>query len=350
MPDAPAPEAPARSRRRLTVAAGVVLALAAVGAVAATATRDRQPAAAAPDHRQVTYLTSFGMFGRDAYAVVADERGFFAQENITVKITPGTGGENIRALAAGKAQFAAADFINLVQQSGQGGDVAAVAVIQHRSLAALMTTADSGITAPADLEGRTLAVTPGSAVGVLWPAYARLAGIDADRVTVVNGAPQVLPSLLGDGRADAIGQFVVGAPTVQVAAGQDVNVLPMSDVMGDLYGITLATTRDLIADDPELVAGFRRALLRGLLWSLDNPAAAGDILHRRYPTASAESAAAELELMDPYIDRQQLGAFSGPRVARAIALATSAGILDHVSGPPPTPADLVAFDLAGTGE
>jgi hypothetical protein len=55
---------------------------------------------------EVTYLTAFGSFGREGYAYVAQEKGFFAKCKIRVDIQPGQGvSSNLQSLASGKAQF-----------------------------------------------------------------------------------------------------------------------------------------------------------------------------------------------------------------------------------------------------
>src|SRR5882757_7638640 len=41
----------------------------------------------APD--KVTYITGFGTFGREAYAYVAQDKGYFSDAGVTVTIQPG---------------------------------------------------------------------------------------------------------------------------------------------------------------------------------------------------------------------------------------------------------------------
>ncbi|ROT32043.1 ABC transporter substrate-binding protein [Micromonospora sp. HM5-17] len=279
---------------------------------------------------KITYLTSFGNFGRDAYAWVAKEKGYFKEAGFDVDIKPGNAtSENLKMISTGQAMFSPLDLtgILLAKGQGQGQDIVAVAGIQQRTMTAIMSLEGNGITRPADLEGKTLADSPSSVVRNLFPTYAKLAGIDASKVKWVNGTPQTLIGTLAGGGVDAIGQFVVGRPTVEAAAkGRKAVVLPYSDIMKDLYGNVLVTSRKLATEKPEMVKRFVAALIKGLEYSIANPKEAGEILHKNVPAAAAEPAAAELELMAAYVSSDiGVGAIDMARVARSIALLQAAG-------------------------
>lgn len=307
-----------------------------------TATGPAEPA-------EVVYQTSFGTFGRDAYAYVAEEQGYFSDAGLEVTIEPGSGSVDVMKLvASGQSQFGVADFSALaITRANEQLPVKAVAAIQQRSLAAIMALAGSGVSDPADLEGRTVGDTPGSTVGVMFPAYANAAGIDADRVEFVPGNPQALPQLLAEEQVDAIGQFVVGESLVEeVAQGREVTVLPYGDVLPDLYGIVLLTSDSLAESDPELVRRFSEALLRGLEYTIDNPAEAAEILQSHEPTTDVAVATAEIEAMAPYVapDRSRLGDIDEDRVARVIEM------MGPAVGAAATPGDLIATDLVPAEE
>ncbi len=298
---------------------------------------------------KVTYLTSFGTFGRDAYAYVAKDKGFFEEAGLDVDVKPGAGtGENLKSIASGKAQFAPVDFTGALLQFGGGKakDFTAVAAIQQRTLTAIITLEGNGITSPKDLEGKKIADAPGSVVQMLFPTYAKLAGVDDKQVQWVNAPPPTLPGTLASGGAQAIGQFVVGKPTIEAAAnGKKAVVLPYSDHLTDLYGNALVTSAKLAKDDPDLVRRFTAALMKGLQYSIDNPKETGDILVKNQPTQKAAPAAAEVELMASYVKSDgagaPVGALDSQRVARSIAILQGAGAIPAGI----TPDQMVSFDL-----
>ena len=339
--------------RRLTrtvAAAALATALALVaGCSSGSDKSDDAKSAGAAGLEKVTYLTSFGNFGRDSYAWVAKEKGFFSDAGFDVDIKPGQGtGAVIQTVVGGQADFGPIDLTGGLLQlgNGQAKDFVAVAAIQQRTMAAIVTVEGKNIATPKDLEGKKLADTPTSVVRMLFPTYAKLAGIDASKVTWVNGDAQGLIGLLGSGAVDGIGQFVVGQPTVEAVAKKKPVVLPYSNVMQDLYGNVLITSSKIAKEKPEMVKRFTAALLKGLEYALAHPDEAGEILKKNVPAANPAASAAELQLMAAYVRSSNsgtaIGTLDSGRVAKSIALLQGAGALKQNL----TPDQIIDFNLA----
>ena len=152
----------------------------------------------------MTYLTSFGNFGRDSYAWVAKDKGFFKEAGFDVEIKAGQGtGAVIQTIVGGQADFGPIDLTGGLLQVGNGAAKDFVAVgrdpAAHHGRHRLASRARASAT-PKDLEGKKLADTPGSVVRNLFPTYARLAGVDDNKVTWVNGEAQTLMGTLASGR------------------------------------------------------------------------------------------------------------------------------------------------------
>jgi NitT/TauT family transport system substrate-binding protein len=281
---------------------------------------------------KVTYLTSFNTFGRDAYAYVAQEKGYFRDARLDVTINPGAATvEVLKLVASGRADFGVGDFTtSVITVAKEKLPVTAVAMVHQKSLSAIVTLADRGIARPADLAGKRIGDQPGSTNQVMFPVYAKAAGIDPATVEFVPAAPPALPQLLVSGQVDGIGQFVVGTPLIEKAAqGRKAAVLPYGDVLPDLYGNALVTTKDLPAKNPDLVARFKDALLKGLQYSIDHPEETGQILRKYQPTQDPGVAAAEVTLMGPAV-RPTSGALGGIdelRVQKTIQLLTEANAI-----------------------
>lgn len=297
------------------------------------------------DLDKVTYLTSFSTFGRDAYAYVAQEQGFFEEAGIDVEIRPGSGTVDVlKLVASGQADFGAGDFTTTtITIANEDLPVTVVGAVHQSSLSAIMALQSSGIAAPADLEGRTIGDQPGSTNQVMFPVYAEAAGIDESQVTFVPGQPPQLPTLLASGQVDAIGQFVVGQGTIEKAAGEPAVVLPFSDVLPDLYGNALAANDEVVSSDPDLVRRFSEALFRGLAYSVSHPEETGQILVGEQPAENAEIAAAEVDLMAPAVGPEgQVGTMDRQRVQGTIDILVEAGAIEAGL----TPDDVVDFELA----
>ncbi|MER7269640.1 ABC transporter substrate-binding protein [Micromonospora carbonacea] len=297
---------------------------------------------------KVTYLTSFGNFGRDSYAWVAKEKGFFKEAGFDVEIKPGQGtGAVIQTIVGGQADFGPIDLTGGLLQlgNGQAKDFVAVAAIQQRTMAAIVTVEGKNIASPKDLEGKKLADAPASVVRNLFPTYARLAGVDVNKVTWVNGEAQTLMGTLASGSVDGIGQFVVGQPTVEAVTKKKAVLLPYSNVMQDLYGNVLITSSKIAKEKPEMVKRFTAALMKGLEYSLANPQEAAELLKKNVDATNPAAAAAELQLMAGYVRSNnsgtKIGTLDSGRVAKSIAILQGAGSLKQNL----TPDQIIDFSL-----
>lgn len=252
---------------------------------------------------KIKYSTSFGTLGREAYAYVALEKGFFRDAGFDVSITPGSGTVNVATLvSSGQVDYGPGDFTAMVLARANGGlPVKCVANIQQSTLAAYLARRDSGINTWKDFEGKTLGAPPGATGAVLFPYTAKKAGVDASKVTFVPTTPQTGPGLLAAKKIDIYEQFVVGMPTVRAAIGGDaLRTFPVASVVPGLMGNCLMVSDTKLKSNPAEVRRFTAALLKGLSWSLDNPGQAGAILQKHVPLADYALAATELRLMKRY--------------------------------------------------
>jgi len=317
-------------KNSLTTSAAVAVALLAIAACGSTSSADS--GSSGKETTSVSYLTGFNTFGRDAYAYVAKEKGYFADEGLEVDINPGTGTVDVlKLVAGGRADFGVGDFSTMVVTIPQENlPVRVVAAIHQKSLAAIVTLEKNGIAEPKDLEGKTIGDQPGSTNEVIFPVYAKEAGVDASKVKFVPSAPPALPQLLASGRVDAVGQFVVARGLIESAAkGQKAVFLPYGDVLPDLYGNALVASADILKKNPKVVESFRRALLKGLQYSIEHPEETGTILAKYQPTQNPQVAAGEVTAMAPYVsaDSKVDGAFDQSRVAKVIDILSAGGVV-----------------------
>ncbi|MFI5891059.1 ABC transporter substrate-binding protein [Actinoplanes sp. NPDC051513] len=306
-------------RHRVAAALAVVLIVGGCGA-------DKQAVAEPPDN--VTYATGFGAVGRDAFIWVAQEKGYFRNANIEIDIQKGAGNvPNLTMLKSGQAQFAAMDFSGAEVLAGTGKftDWRAVAAVHQQTLVSIMTTADTGITKPADLTGKTIATAKGSVSELLFPAYAKLAGFDASSVKIQGTQPTALNGLMAKRQVDAISTFLLSEKALASASKKPVTVMPYSDYLKNLYGNVIVTRASLLTTDRDLVRRFTDAALKGLQYSLEHPDEAAAILNKAEPTAAIPAAVGEIQAMKPY--SEPLGKLNQQRVVDGIAELTSAGLM-----------------------
>jgi NitT/TauT family transport system substrate-binding protein len=336
-------------RFRARVGAILVTALAVVLSGCSGTSGDNKAGGANSGPDKVTYLTAFGAGGRDAFAWVAQEKGYFKEADLDVTIQLGAAtGENLKAIAAGQAQFANLDLVGAWILAGRGEykDFRTIEVIHQSTLVSIIALDGGGIAAPKDLEGKKIGAATGSVNQLLFPAYAKLAGIDAAKVTWVNQAPASLPALLASKQVDALSTFLIGQKGIEKAAGgKKAIVLPYSEFLSDLVGNGIITTSKIAKENPDLAGRFRDATLKALKYTIEHPEEAAQILKKAQPASDVTAAVGEITLMTPYMtssgSNTPLGSINEQRVARAIAILQGGGLIP--SGL--TPEQVVDFNI-----
>ena len=246
----------------------------------------------------IIFITDFGFNGRHAYYYVALERGYYRQAGLDVSFVRGNGSADaIRKVGAGAAQIGFADAGSLVlARANDGVPVRMVAVVYAAPPHAIYAIEDGPIRRPQDLVGRRIADSAGSANAVLFGAYAKAAGFDPSRVTWQVAESAALPALLATGRAEAVGQFIVGEPLLAAAVAPKKLVrLAYRDVGLDYYGNGIIASEELIAKEPDMVRRFVAATLRGMADAFADPGMAGQTIGRYQQQIKPEIGAAEIE-------------------------------------------------------
>lgn len=332
-----------RSSRVLAALLATCVAVVASGCSSSDKDGDKAAASGGTTTTKVTYVTAFGAVGRDAFVWVAAEKGYFKDAGIEVEIQKGAGNvQNLTMLKSDQAQFAALDYTGAVIQAGTGKfkEWKAVAAVHQQTLVSVMTTADTGIKTPADLKGKTLAAGAGSVSQLLFPAYAKLAGIDPATVKIQGAQPTALNGLMAQRKVDGLSTFLLSKKALETASKKEVVVLPYSTYLGDLYGNAIITKPSLISSNPDLVKRFTTAALKGLQYSIDHPDEAAAILNKAEPTSAVPAAIGEIQAMKPYVSPPggaPIGSLDQNRVAKSIAILQAAGLM---------PAGLTPTDVA----
>ncbi len=207
------------------------------------------------------------------YAGVA--QGFYREAGIELTIERGFGSsDTVTKVATNVAQFGIADIAAVMAGRVRAQTpVRAIAAIYTRPPHSIFVLEGSGINGFKDLEGRSLAGAPGSAVRVFLPLVMRNAGVDMNRVRLINAEPATMGPLLITGQADAVTGFLTNKPrfdTMAAERNRQVRVLQFAEAL-QIYGNALIATEATINGSPELVRRFTAATVRALEFARDNP-------------------------------------------------------------------------------
>ena len=153
------------------------------------------------------------------------------------------------------------------------------------------------IKTPKDLEGKSIALTPGSAQFQQWPAFAKGCGVDASKVRVVSIDPAGTPPALIAGQVPAIAGFAQGqVPTVEIRGNKKTRVFWYADCGVDAVSNGIVVHNDLIKEDPALIKAFVAASLKGFLYGRQHPDEMVAIAKKFSPTIEPAVTLREAEL------------------------------------------------------
>jgi NitT/TauT family transport system substrate-binding protein len=276
----------------------------------------------------VSVITDFGFNGRHAYFFVAVENGHYKDAGLEVKILRGQGSvDAIRQVGAGNAVFGFADAGSLVLSRGNDQiPVKLIASVYARPPQAIFCREDAGIKVPKDLEGRSIANPAGGSIPDLFPAYAKAAGVDKDKVKWVVASSDSLPALLAANRTPCVGQFIVGEPLLRAHAPTKLVRFAYGDVGLNYYGNGLIAKESTISSSPELVRRFVDATVKGMKDAFARPQEAGAIMHKHHPQVDAAIAQGETERVAELarVEGQPLGVIDPKRIDATLEVVNGA--------------------------
>jgi len=205
---------------------------------------------------------------------MAEREGYYAEQGLVTELRPAFSAEGsitdaVDAVITGKADFGIASNDSLMKLQAAGAPVVAIAAIYQRSPNALMSLAESNITRPEDLKGKTITVSGTSRIYYL-NSLLHNAGIDLADLNIVDRTDFSTDELTS-GKVDALDTFITNEPAVLEEEGYAYNLIIYADYGVDGYVNVIFASQDTINKRPELVEAFLRATLKGYQAAVDDP-------------------------------------------------------------------------------
>ena len=269
-----------RSWRLLLAGAG--LGLAAVAAWSAAT-----PGAVAQD--KVTFRMNWYWGGIHAPFALAKERGYFEKAGVNVEILEGRGSATTVQLVGTKSDtFGWADGVSLTQNAVKGVPVKAVATILNILPYAVVSLEETNIRTVKDLEGKTLAITPGDGLTQTWPAVVAANKLNADSIKLIHMDPKAKIPAVTEKQAHALLGGADDQPINMEVKGFKTRVLKFSELGVPSVGFTVFAHQDTIKERPDLVRKVVAASVKGFEDAVKDPEAAVTALMKLAPLADRE--------------------------------------------------------------
>jgi NitT/TauT family transport system substrate-binding protein len=225
---------------------------------------------------KVTLRTNWLFYGSHSIFFLGIDRGYYEDEGIDLVVKQGNGSSNAVRLVANKdSDFAYGSSATMMNLAAQGAPVISVAVIDAQGTEAILVRPDAGVKDIKDLEGKKIMTTAGAGVNTFFPVVVENAGLDMDKIELVNVAEGALVTSYLQNLAPAILGGIDDKPAEIVANGGEPPVIfPYSDYGVYQPGYSIVANKDMVAENPDLVGRFVRATLKAAQAAKDEPDAA----------------------------------------------------------------------------
>ena len=269
--------------------------------------------------------------GPAAPFAVALEKGYFKAEGLDVTIDPAAGSrEPVTRVASGAYDMGFGDINTLVRFRNENPEsgIKAVMMVYDRPPFAIIGRKSRGITKDiTSLAGKKFGAPAGDAAYAQWPIFKAVNKIDDATMKFENVGFPVREPMLAQGELDAVFGFSMSSYInlkSRGVPGEDIVMLLMSDYGVELYGNAIIVSPKLAAEKPEAVAGFLRALVKGVADAVKEPSAAVDAVIKRNDVAKKEvelerlRMVLEQNIMTPWVKANGFGGIDRERFEKAL--------------------------------
>ncbi len=189
----------------------------------------------------------------------AKAQGWYEKAGIdlTIEVGKGSGVSSLK-VGSGGSPFGIADLATMLVAKSKGADVVALMSIYANTGQTFYWLKSYGVNGAKDFPGHKIGNPPGDASRVMWPAFAKAAGIAPDAVTFVNVGPTAKIAALKSHTVDIISDFYNEHDLKVIEFGSDLGFVNWKDIGLNPYGNSLIVNGAYLAKNPKLAEDFVR--------------------------------------------------------------------------------------------
>jgi NitT/TauT family transport system substrate-binding protein len=187
----------------------------------------------------------------------AKAQGWYEKAGIDLIIETGKGsGVSSLKVGSGGSPFGIADLATMLVARSKGADVVALMSIYANTGQTFYWLKSYGVNGVKDFPGHKIGNPPGDASRVMWPAFAKAAGIAPDAVSFVNVGPTAKIAALKSHTVDIISDFYNEHDLKVIEFGSDLGSLNWKEIGLNPYGNSLVVNGEYLRKNPKLAEDF----------------------------------------------------------------------------------------------
>src|ERR1700710_469381 len=189
----------------------------------------------------------------------AKAQGWYEKAGIdlTIEVGKGSGVSSLK-VGSGGSPFGIADLATMLVARSKGADVVALMSIYANTGQTFYWLKTCGADAPNPFPSHRIGNPPGDASRVMWPAFAKAAGIAPDSVNFVNVGPTAKIAALKSHTVDIISDFYNEHDLKVIEFGSDLGFVNWKDIGLNPYGNSLVVKGAYLEKNPKLAEDFVR--------------------------------------------------------------------------------------------
>lgn len=221
---------------------------------------------------------------------VANEQGFFTEEGLQVEILlPGeTTPEQL--VAAGQAEFGVSYQETVTHARTQDVPIVSIAAIIQHNTSGFASLKEKGIETPKDFEGKVYGGWGSPVEEAVMDTIMRIDGGDVKEVDIINIGSTDFFTAVERGDIDFAWIYYGWTGVEAELRNIPLNMIYVNDYSDalDYYTPIFITSEEMIADEPETIKKFLRAVSKGYQFAIENPQEAAEILIAAVPELDPE--------------------------------------------------------------
>ena len=210
--------------------------------------------------------------GSNYFPMLGDKLGISGKQGLQMDVARGFGSvAAAQAVANGQFDFGVVFASGNMMAQAKGLDLIILATVYYDATMGIAVLADSEIKEPKDLEGKKLGTVPTSAESPFLGAFCAKAGVDREKLDLVQVDSKIIERALINKQVDAITAVGTSSIPVLAASGADIKFTLWSKYGVELYAAQIVTRRETYEKNRDLCQKVVDATLECYAYTLRKP-------------------------------------------------------------------------------